>query len=152
MGRNQTTVRGPGAARPETGMPRMTPSSVVVDESRVEIEHSRREGVSWRMLTSADRTPTAALTSGVAEIEPGGMLALHHHPPPEVYYILEGSGVITLGEETRDVGPRVAIFIPGGMTHGLRNTGRGVLRFFYVFPVDSYSEIEYTMVERGAGP
>jgi mannose-6-phosphate isomerase-like protein (cupin superfamily) len=86
------------------------------------------------------------LTSGVAEIELGGALVLHRHAPPEVYYILDGTRVVTLGEEARDVGPGAPVFIPGDTVHGFKNTGKSVLRFFYVFPVDSYCDVEYIML------
>jgi mannose-6-phosphate isomerase-like protein (cupin superfamily) len=125
----------------------MTPSPFVVEEMSVEVEHSRREGVSWRTLTSADRTPSDALTSGICEIQPGGTLALHRHAPAEVYYILDGTGIVTLSEHGRAVGPGATIFIPGGTPHAFRNTGRSVLRFFYVFPVDSYGDVEYVMLD-----
>ena len=36
-----------------------------------------------------------------------------------------------------------AAYIPGNSEHGIRNTGTGPLRFFYVFAVGSFAEIEY---------
>ena len=61
--------------------------------------------MTWRTLTSADRTPTRALTTGVCEIAPGGELLLHRHAPLELYYFLEGTGVVTLGATERAVKP-----------------------------------------------
>lgn len=120
---------------------------VIIEEHRVAIESGDDRGVTWRTLTSADRTPTRHLTSGVCQIEPGGDLALHRHPPLELYYFLEGTGVVTLGGAERPVRPGSTIYIPGGTPHGVRNTGSAPLRLFYVFPVDSFSEVEYTMLD-----
>jgi quercetin dioxygenase-like cupin family protein len=117
----------------------------------IRVEDQRRDGwddpvkgrVGWRTLFSGDRTPTDGLTAGVAELEAGGWLGLHRHTPAEIYYILEGSGVVTLEGREQEVGAGAAVFIPGDAEHGIRNTGDGLLRFVYVFPADSFAEIEY---------
>ncbi len=99
--------------------------------------------VQWRTLFSADQTPTKALTAGVAEIMPGDQLKVHHHAPPELYYILSGSGVMMIEGVKYPVNVDTAIFIPVNANHGIQNTGQTVLRIFYVFAVDSFSEVEY---------
>jgi mannose-6-phosphate isomerase-like protein (cupin superfamily) len=105
------------------------------------------DGVRWRTLTSADRAPTAALTTGILEMDPGARLLLHHHAPPEVYYICEGQARVTLGTVEHTVGPGAALFIPGDLPHAIVNPGPGRLRLFYSFPVDSYHQVEYVMLE-----
>jgi quercetin dioxygenase-like cupin family protein len=129
----------------------MGSQSVVIEEQGVEIESGDDRGVTWRTLTSADRTPTRQLTSGVCEIAPGGELALHRHPPLELYYFLEGTGVVTLGSVEHAVQKGSTIYIPGGTAHRIQNNGTEPLRLFYVFPVDSFSEVEYTMLDQAAG-
>jgi quercetin dioxygenase-like cupin family protein len=114
-------------------------------------EHRSRDGwddpvkgrIGWRTLFSGDRTPSAGLTAGVAELEPGGWLGLHRHTPAEIYYGLEGRGVATIEGKDYDIAPGTAVFIPGDAEHGVRNIGARTLRFLYVFPVNSFSEIEY---------
>ena len=122
----------------------MSAQAYVVDEASVPGESEDDSGVSWRTLTSSDRTPTRELTSGVCEITPGGVLALHRHPTLELYYFLEGTGVVQLGDAERPVAPGVTVSIPADLPHALRNTGDTVLRLFYVFPADSFSQIVYT--------
>jgi quercetin dioxygenase-like cupin family protein len=124
----------------------MTLHAYVTDELATPVERGDDVGVSWRTLTSADRTPTRSLTSGVCEIEPGGALDLHRHPPLELYYFLGGTGVVTLDGREQRVGPGVTISIPGDLPHGIRNDGTVPLRLFYVFPVDSFTEVEYTIL------
>ena len=130
----------------------MTGRAFVVEELTVPVEHDPGTGVSWRTLTSADRTPTRQLTSGVCEIEPGGALELHRHPTLELYYFLTGSGIVWLGDEERTVTAGVTVSIPADLPHGIRNTGSDVLRLFYVFPADSFSEIVYTDLAPRPGP
>ncbi len=123
----------------------------VIHERAVPIEREDESGVTWQTLTSADRTPTRELTSGVCRMAPGAELALHRHPALEIYYFLEGTGVVWLGDVRHDVEPGVTVSIPADYPHGVLNTGAGVLKFFYVFPTDSYSEIVYTAVDRASG-
>jgi mannose-6-phosphate isomerase-like protein (cupin superfamily) len=53
----------------------------------------------------------------------------HHAVTEEIYYILSGTAAMTLGDETRPVGPGDAIAIPPGMRHTIRNTGSSELVF-----------------------
>jgi quercetin dioxygenase-like cupin family protein len=126
----------------------LSAQSYVVEETSVPVEREDDSGVSWRTLTSADRTPTRELTSGVCEIEPGGELVLHRHPVLELYYFLEGTGVVRLDDVERAVKAGVTVSIPADLPHGIRNTGTSVLKLFYVFPTDSFSQIVYTNVDR----
>ena len=65
-----------------------------------------------------------------ARLLPAASTTPHHHvSAEEIYYILEGEGMMRVGEESRDVGPGDAIAIPPGMVHSITNTGRRVLRF-----------------------
>jgi quercetin dioxygenase-like cupin family protein len=99
--------------------------------------------IAWRTLFSGDTTPTDALTAGIAEVEPGGWLGLHRHAPAEIYYVLEGGGIVTLEGKEHAVSAGSAVFIPGDAEHSVRNHGPGTLRFLYAFPTDSFAEIEY---------
>jgi quercetin dioxygenase-like cupin family protein len=125
----------------------------LIEESDVAVELGTAEdgaGLSWRTLISADRTPTRELSGGVCEILPGGALVLHRHPTLELYYFLEGEGVVRLGDQERKVRPGTTVSIPADVPHGIRNTGGSTLKLFYVFPVDSFDTVEYTMLETGS--
>jgi len=65
-----------------------------------------------------------------ARLPPGAATTGHHHVrTEEIYYILEGTGRMLLGEETHQVGPGDAVAIPPGMFHLVTNTGRTTLKF-----------------------
>ncbi|WP_051617274.1 cupin domain-containing protein [Desulfonatronovibrio hydrogenovorans] len=106
--------------------------------------------VRWQTLFSRKKTSTLGLTAGVAEIPPGRKFNIHSHPPAEIYYILEGTGILRLGRKQHAVSPGTAVFIPGNTLHGLQNTGCSVLRFFYVFPEDSIEDSAYCFPDRTA--
>jgi mannose-6-phosphate isomerase-like protein (cupin superfamily) len=47
----------------------------------------------------------------------------------EVYYILKGSGVVTLGEARHEIYPGAVVVIPAGVFHSLESAGRESLEF-----------------------
>ena len=65
-----------------------------------------------------------------ARLAPGAATIPHHHAvTEEIYYILSGTAEMTLGHESRGVGPGDAIAIPPGLRHTIRNTGPKELVF-----------------------
>ena len=116
-------------------------------ETYPEEEVSQKGLVCWRTLISADVTRSEALTMGIGRIPPGEVLHRHRHRQDEVYLVLEGTGSVEIGAEARPVEAGSAVFIAGNAFHSLANTGASDLRFAYVFPADSFDEIEYVFDE-----
>ena len=81
----------------------------------------------------------------MAEFEPGAEFHPHWHPQPEVYYVLAGTGTVFLHDKEQPIRPGSAVFIPGNLEHSVRNDGSELLRILYVFPVDSFAEVAYTV-------
>jgi quercetin dioxygenase-like cupin family protein len=106
-------------------------------------DDTRRGKVSWRTLLSQGMTPTDSLTAGVAEFEPGGALNQHRHAAAEIYFILEGEGIVSIDGHDHAVEPGSIAFIPGGAPHGVRNSGGSTLKLFYAFAKSSFGEVEY---------
>jgi len=78
------------------------------------------------------RTNSSAVRQSLAEatVPPGTATAPHHHPSTEeCYYVLSGTGRMSVDMETRDVGPGDAILIPPDSRHTIANTGTGPLVF-----------------------
>lgn len=80
----------------------------------------RSEGITSYLLTSM-LTGSEYLTTTLVEISSGGMQRIHNHVPEQIYYILEGSSLITVRNETARVEPGDCIFIPSQALHGLKN-------------------------------
>jgi mannose-6-phosphate isomerase-like protein (cupin superfamily) len=63
-------------------------------------------------------------------VAPGLSTTPHYHPrTEEIYYILEGTGLMRIGNETQPVGPGDAIAIEPGAVHTITCTGREALKF-----------------------
>lgn len=97
----------------------------------------------FRTLFSGGTTPTATLTAGIADLNAGEWLGLHRHAAAEIYFIVEGEGVVTLDGIEHPVCAGTAVHIPGEAEHGIRNCGTTPLRFFYAFAVDSFDDVTY---------
>lgn len=60
----------------------------------------------------------------VYAFEPGQEQKPHDHAGSDkVYLVLEGRGVIQVGDESADVGKGDAVLAPAGVVHGARNPG-----------------------------
>jgi mannose-6-phosphate isomerase-like protein (cupin superfamily) len=79
-----------------------------------------------------DRTNSGATRQSLAEatLPPGTATDAHRHPrTEEIYYLLRGAGRMTVGQETRPVGPGDGILIPPGTRHQIQNMGPEPLVF-----------------------
>jgi len=106
-----------------------------------------RSKVRWKLIFSGRRTPTEALSFGLAEFPPGAVLPLHHHAPAEIYHVLEGEGLTEIEGVPHRLRAGVSLFIPANARHRTTNSGTGPLRFLFVFPTDSFEEITYHLDE-----
>jgi mannose-6-phosphate isomerase-like protein (cupin superfamily) len=82
-----------------------------------------------------DRTTASITRCSLAEeiLLPGQSVTPHHHREiEEVYYIIAGYGVMTVGDEQREVAAGDAVFIPRGHRHTLANTGSEPIRLLLV--------------------
>jgi mannose-6-phosphate isomerase-like protein (cupin superfamily) len=84
-------------------------------------------GVSVRMLLSTEHAQTVMITLG-----PGEALKRHITPVDVFFYVLEGAGVVEIGEERQEVAADMLIESPARIPHRLLNPGEGTFRFLVV--------------------
>ena len=89
----------------------------------------KRDDITSYLLVSKRTCGAEKLAITIVEMEPGGFQNLHSHEPEQMYYILEGSGIMTVDGEERAVQAGDCIFFPSFAEHGLKNTGGTVLRY-----------------------
>ena len=58
-----------------------------------------------------------------AVLKPGKVIDAHIDPYEEIYYLLQGRGLITVGDEQQRVTAGDAIRLPYGLPHSLANDG-----------------------------
>ena len=89
-----------------------------------------KDGIEFRGLGALvkrviypELTGVKGATLAIVYINPGEEIVLHSHPEEELYYIISGTGTVTLDDEDYPIGPGTAVYIAGNRVHGQRPTG-----------------------------
>jgi len=83
---------------------------------------------------------------------PGQRLSYQRHAHrAEHWFVVNGTGVVTLDDATVRVAPGVATDIPTGSAHRIENTGREPLVFIEVQHGDSFGEDDIERLEDDYG-
>jgi len=92
------------------------------------------DGALSKILVSAATTPGARfLDFRISTYAPKAYVQSHVHPNKEqIYFFLEGEGLLELGTEKKVVRPQQFAFIPPHLPHALHNTGNGQLVFMVI--------------------
>ena len=76
----------------------------------------------------------ANFSMGHVTLDPnGGQVPWHNQEQEEIYFIVEGSGEMCLGEERIAVQTGQAVYIPPKVFHQLTNTGPAPMRMIYCY-------------------
>jgi mannose-6-phosphate isomerase-like protein (cupin superfamily) len=89
----------------------------------------QRDNITSYLLVAETTCEAKGMSITLVEMEAGGKQHIHHHQPEQMYYILQGRGQMTVGDETQPVGPGDCIFIPTDTPHGLVNDGGTELKY-----------------------
>jgi mannose-6-phosphate isomerase-like protein (cupin superfamily) len=82
-----------------------------------------KDGSQIRSILDLTNAPVQKQSLAEATIQPGASTQRHYHKiSEEFYFILDGSGLIEINGETRDVHPGDAILIPTGHWHTITAT------------------------------
>jgi len=88
-----------------------------------------KDGSEIRELVGPAWTPADNQSLAEATIAPGGATMEHYHRvTEELYYVVEGTGRLTVGDDEREVDVGDCAVIPPGERHTIVNTGDGPLR------------------------
>ena len=71
---------------------------------------------------------------GLISVRPHDELPVHSHErEDQFYYVLEGEGIVRMGDQDLPIKPGFAVAIPPGIPHGVRNPNSVPLRYLDVF-------------------
>ena len=80
-----------------------------------------KDGSTIRSLLDLSNAPVKQQSLAEASLPIGGSTERHYHKvSEELYYVLEGTGVMEIDGEAREVGPGDAILSPAGAWHEIR--------------------------------
>lgn len=72
--------------------------------------------------------------SGFVTLEPkGGQVPWHNQEQEEVYFVIEGTGEMCVGQERQTLTSGQAVNIPQGVFHQLTNIGDTPLKMLYIY-------------------
>jgi quercetin dioxygenase-like cupin family protein len=93
----------------------------------------------WTSLLIGEiNSSSSEISIQITHIEPNGKQDLHSHPEDQCYYILNGKGVMHIGNESQNVFCGDAVFIPGNSVHGIVN-------------IDDHEKLSYLTANKAFG-
>lgn len=98
-------------------------TTAVMEQETIRNPH----GVDVRKLYDTERAQAMHIT-----LEPGQSLKRHVTPVDVFFYVLEGTGVVEIGDERREVGSDTLIDSPARVAHCWHNESERVLRVLVV--------------------
>ncbi|HSG76668.1 MAG TPA: cupin domain-containing protein [Burkholderiales bacterium] len=90
-------------------------------------------GALSKMLVGPEKGGSARVDFRISRYAPNAYVEEHSHRVQEqIYYVIEGEGVLTVDGEEHLMRPHDYVYLPPGVRHAITNTGTGGLVFFVV--------------------
>lgn len=111
-----------------------TPSlpSLLIEPDKIE-PFSRGNGVTTLPYVGAWNSSESSVTTGITIFGVGTAIPLHTHNVDESVLVLQGEGVVTIGETDFEVSTGMATWVPAGTPHCFKNRGSGEMRIYWVY-------------------
>jgi mannose-6-phosphate isomerase-like protein (cupin superfamily) len=101
---------------------------MIVQQLEKQSPFTTKDGSTIRSILDRTNAPVEKQSLAEASMSPGQTTDRHYHTnSEELYFLLEGTARMEIGDEASDVGPGDAILIPAGSLHRITATTK--LRF-----------------------
>jgi mannose-6-phosphate isomerase-like protein (cupin superfamily) len=107
-----------------------------------DIQPRVNEGISSRPLLNKD-TPTDTLNIGQFTMEPGAGQHPHAHEDEEAWLVLEGAGVVRLGDTEHPISRGMAALAPVGTVHCFKNTGDTPMTVVFIHAIHTPKTVHF---------
>ena len=99
-------------------------------------------GALSKALVGHENSGSSRIDFRISRYAPAAYVGEHVHKVQEqIYYVLEGEGVLTLGKDSHLMRPHDYVYVPPGVHHSFTNTGIAGLVFLVVTtPADDDEE------------
>lgn len=95
-------------------------------EWRGQESHGPATALKWVLGRESDHDMEVFASFWLTRIGPGGVNQINQHANEEqLYYVLEGSGIMTIGETEYEARAGDVGYFPATVPHGFANTGSG---------------------------
>jgi mannose-6-phosphate isomerase-like protein (cupin superfamily) len=107
---------------------------IIADLSQIEGRRYPARRRTQNLVGGSSPIQAENFSMGYVTLEPkGGQVPWHDHGQEEVYFILEGTGEMCVGQEREILAGGKAVYIPCGEFHQLTNVGDEPLTFMYCY-------------------
>jgi quercetin dioxygenase-like cupin family protein len=90
-------------------------------------------GALSKALVGPDNAGTSRIDFRISRYAPAAYVGEHVHKVQEqIYYVLEGEGVLTLDDQAKLMRPHDYVYVPPGVRHSFTNTGLAGLVFLVI--------------------
>jgi len=104
--------------------------NAIMDQGKAKVTHEPFGDLRVYLDGSTDQLK--AMTFGSLQLKPGMTPhPPHEHPEEEIMIITEGTGEITVDGKVTKVAPGTSMYCAAGKLHGIVNTGKSPLLFYY---------------------
>ena len=91
---------------------------MIVENLNAQAPFTTKDGSTIRSILDRSNAPVENQSLAEASLPPGCSTQKHYHKlSEEIYFILQGQGIMSLNGESKEVGPGDAILIPPGAWH-----------------------------------
>jgi mannose-6-phosphate isomerase-like protein (cupin superfamily) len=107
---------------------------IIADLSRIEGRRYPARRRTQNLVGGQSPIQATNFSMGFVTLDPnGGQVPWHNQEQEEVYFIVDGTGEICLGDERSAVSGGQAVYIPSGVFHQLTNTGNSSMKMIYCY-------------------
>lgn len=107
---------------------------IIADLSQIEGRRYPARRRTQNVVGGMSPIQATAFAVGNVTLDPnGGQVPWHNQEQEEVYFIIEGTCEMCLGEERRTISTGQAAYIPPGVFHQLTNIGDTPARMMYIY-------------------
>jgi mannose-6-phosphate isomerase-like protein (cupin superfamily) len=97
--------------------------------NRTNTSFGKYKGFTTNLLIGELNSGSKQISIQITDVDPNEMQFLHSHEQEQCYYIISGSGLMIIDDQSREVKQGDAIFIPSNSIHGIKNIGNNRLSY-----------------------
>lgn len=90
-------------------------------KNKSEVPIKTLPGLVSHLLLLKSQVSETHLSVTWVDVAPGASQVLHQHAPEQVYVIIQGKGVMTVGSEKQVVSVGDIVYVPSNYMHGIEN-------------------------------
>ena len=108
------------------------------------VHHAVSPDLRWCYLVDKTLGSSDGLAVERLEVAVNKSLAPHLHAPQEIYFVLKERAQLLGSVETPKIlNPCDTVYISQNALHGLKNIGNVPFEVLWIFPTDTWAEIDY---------